>query len=113
MRRAGSTQLVERSSAEKKGMTGDIPASGLYWTELRILLQVARSRSFNKAAEELGVSHPTVARAVRRLETETGTALLAAGARGVVLTPAGSRLARALEPVDAHIAKAMLRIAQE
>ena len=56
-------------------MTEDLLAGGLDWTELRIILQVARSRSFNKAADELGVSHPTVARAVRRLETETGTAL--------------------------------------
>jgi hypothetical protein len=55
-------------------MTEHLLAGGLYWTELRIILQVARSRSFNKAADELGVSHPTVARAVRRLETETGTA---------------------------------------
>lgn len=42
-------------------MTEDLLAGGLYWTELRIILQVARSRSFNKAADELGVSHPTVA----------------------------------------------------
>jgi DNA-binding transcriptional LysR family regulator len=49
---------------------------------------------------------------VRRLETAINTELLAAGARGVVLTPAGSRLARALEPVDAEIAKMMRRIAQ-
>ena len=46
-------------------MTEHLLAGGLYWTELRIILQVARSRSFNKAADELGVSHPTVARAVR------------------------------------------------
>jgi DNA-binding MarR family transcriptional regulator len=85
---------------------------GIYWTELRIFLAVARSKSFNKAAQELGISHPTVARAVRRLETAINTELLAAGARGVVLTPAGSRLARALEPVDAEIAKMMRRIAQ-
>jgi Bacterial regulatory helix-turn-helix protein, lysR family len=56
-------------------MTEHLLAGGLYWTELRIILQVARSRSFNKAADEVGVSHPTVARAVRRLEIETGTAV--------------------------------------
>jgi DNA-binding transcriptional LysR family regulator len=93
-------------------MTKDIPASGLYWTELRIFLEVAKSKSFNKAAQELGISHPTVARAVRRLETEMNTELLlAAGAPGVVLTPAGSRLARALESVDAEIEKIMRRVA--
>jgi DNA-binding transcriptional LysR family regulator len=91
-------------------MKRDIPANGLYWTELRIFLEVARSRSFNKAGQELGTSHATVSRAVRRLEAEMNTELLAAGARGVVLTPAGSRLARALEPVDAEIGKIMRRI---
>jgi DNA-binding transcriptional LysR family regulator len=39
--------------------------------------------------------------------------LLAAGARGVVLTPAGSRLARALEPIDGEIEKIMRRIARD
>jgi hypothetical protein len=79
-------------------MTKEIPTIGINWTELRIFLEVARSKSFNKAAQELGVTDPTVARAVRRLEAELNTPLLAgAGARGVVLTPAGSRLERALE----------------
>jgi DNA-binding transcriptional LysR family regulator len=86
------------------------PRKGIYWTELRIFLAVANLQSFNKAAQELRVSHPTVARAVRRLETAMNTELLAAGARGVVLTAAGSRLARALEPVDAEIEKIMRRI---
>jgi DNA-binding transcriptional LysR family regulator len=89
------------------------PPRGIYWTELRIFLAVANSNSFNKAAEGLGISHPTVARAVRRLETLMNTELLAAGARGVVLTAAGSRLARALEPVDAEIAKIIRRVSRE
>jgi DNA-binding transcriptional LysR family regulator len=90
------------------------PPIGIYWTELRIFLEVARSKSFNKAAQELGITHPTAGRAVRRLESELKTPLLAAaGARGVVLTPAGSRLARALEPLDAEIGKMMRRIARE
>jgi DNA-binding transcriptional LysR family regulator len=89
------------------------PAAGLYWTELRMFLEVARSKSFNKAAQELGITHPTAGRAVRRLETKLNLPLLAAGARGVKLTPAGSRLARALEPVNAEIEKVMRRIARE
>jgi DNA-binding transcriptional LysR family regulator len=87
------------------------PATGLYWTELRIFLEVARSKSFNKAAQELGITHPTAGRAVRRLETQLNTPLLAAGARGVILTPAGSRLARALEPVEAEMDRIMRRFA--
>jgi hypothetical protein len=37
------------------------------------------------------------------------TQLLAAGARGAALTAAGSRLARALEPVDAEIERIIRR----
>jgi hypothetical protein len=64
------------------------PATGLYWTELRIFLEVARARSFNRAAQSLGVSQ--------------NTELLAAGAR-LLLTPAGSRPARAPELIDAQL----------
>jgi DNA-binding transcriptional LysR family regulator len=85
------------------------PPIGIYWTELRIFLEVARSKSFNKAAQELGITHPAVGRGVRRLESEMDTELLTAGARGVALTPAGSRLARALDPVDAEIEEIIRR----
>lgn len=51
-------------------MTKDIPTTGLYWTELRIFLEVAKEGSFHLAAHKLWVSHPTVARAVRRLESD-------------------------------------------
>ena len=86
------------------------PQSAAYWTELRIFLQVATERSFNKAALSLGVTHPTVGRAVRRLEDELGTALVAeAYARGVKLTAAGERLARQLAKVDRQIAGMLAR----
>jgi DNA-binding transcriptional LysR family regulator len=87
------------------------PLSGSYWAELRIFLQVARSKSFNKAGDQLGISHPTVARAVRRLEAEFHTELLIANARGAALTPTGSRLARALAKLDREIAEIARRIA--
>jgi hypothetical protein len=69
--------MIERKERHDKGY----PASGLYWTELRIFPEVAKSKSFNKAAEELGISQPTVGRAVRRLETALNIKLLGAGAR--------------------------------
>jgi DNA-binding transcriptional LysR family regulator len=59
-------------------MTKDMPTTRLYWTELRIFLQVAKEGSFHLAAHELGISHPTVARAVRRLESDLHTALVVA-----------------------------------
>jgi hypothetical protein len=44
------------------------PLTEPWWTELRIFLEVAHARSYHKAAKELGLSHPTVSRAVGRLE---------------------------------------------
>jgi DNA-binding transcriptional LysR family regulator len=84
------------------------PLSGIYWTELRIFLEVANARSFNKAAQQLNVSHPKIGRAVRLLEEALGTELLAtSGPRGVTLTPRGAQLARDLVKVDRALAKAL------
>jgi DNA-binding transcriptional LysR family regulator len=73
------------------------PVSETYWTKLRVFLQVAPARSLNKAAQQLGMCHPTVGRAVRRLEKTLRTPLLASSrARGVKLTQRGEQLARTL-----------------
>jgi DNA-binding transcriptional LysR family regulator len=53
------------------------PEKGIYWTELRIFLEVANAQSFNRAAQSLGLSHPTVGHAVRRLGEKLGTQLIA------------------------------------
>jgi DNA-binding transcriptional LysR family regulator len=89
------------------------PSSGLYWAELRIFLQVAKAKSFNKAARQLGISHPTIGRAVRRLELELNAELLVANARGAALTPVGSQLARALTKLDSEIAEITRRLSGE
>jgi DNA-binding transcriptional LysR family regulator len=87
------------------------PLSGIYWTDLRIFLEVANAGSFNKAAQQLDVSHPKIGRAVRRLEEALGTELLAtSGPRGVTLTPRGAELARDLVRVDRALATAVQRV---
>lgn len=53
--------------------------------------QVARSKSFRHAAEELGVSTAAVSQAVKRLEERVGVKLLARTSRSVALTPEGTR----------------------
>jgi DNA-binding transcriptional LysR family regulator len=74
--------------------------SGDYWAEMRQFLAVARTKSFNKAAELIGVSHPTVSRNVRRLEDQLGAQLLLPTQRGVKLTERGEELARSLAGID-------------
>jgi DNA-binding transcriptional LysR family regulator len=74
--------------------------SGSYWGELRTFLEVARAKSFNNAAKQLKLSHPTIARRVRHLEKLMRVQLLVSTERGIKLTPRGQELARALANLD-------------
>ena len=61
---------------------------------LRAFVALARAGSVRAAAERLSVTQPAVTAAVRSLERELGTPLVARKGRGIVLTPAGQTLAR-------------------
>jgi DNA-binding transcriptional LysR family regulator len=80
-----------------------MPDNGRVWSDLRLFLEVARCRSFSKAAPRVGATHPTLARAVRRLEKTLGIELLTASELGVELTREGKRLADKLAPVERAI----------
>jgi DNA-binding transcriptional LysR family regulator len=86
---------IDSSPAESEGLL-----SGQYWGELRLFLEVAQAKSFNSAAKRLNLSHPTVARKVRRLQDLMGVQLLISTERGIKLTPRGEELARALATFD-------------
>src|SRR5947209_18703092 len=87
------------------------PVSGTYWTELRIYLQVAHARSYHRAAQQLDLSHPTVSRAVTRLEKALGVRLVdEATAHGVTLTEVGARLAREIATFDIGLADVLRSI---
>lgn len=74
--------------------------SGQFWGELRVFLAVAKAKSFNRAAEVLGTSHPTVARQVKRLQDLIGSELYVSTKTGVRLTTKGEELARSLNMLD-------------
>lgn len=59
---------------------------------------IARTRSFTRAAADLGVSPSALSHAIRGLEVRVGVQLLARTTRSVAPTPAGERLLRSLEP---------------
>ncbi|WP_293974549.1 LysR family transcriptional regulator [Sphingomonas sp.] len=63
-------------------------------THVRGLMALAEAGSFLRAADEAGVSVPSLHRAVRDLEKVSGTALVERRGRGVGLTRAGAKLAR-------------------
>src|SRR4051794_22807339 len=92
----------------------DSPLTGTWWTELRIFLQVSHAGSYHKAAQELGLTHPTVQRAVGRREDAMPVNLVGqATARGVKLTEAGTRLAREVAALDMGLAEAVRSITND
>lgn len=74
--------------------------SGPFWGELRVFLAVAKAKSFNRAAEQLNMSQPTVSRQVRRLQDVMRTQLVVSTAAGVRLTRHGEELAKSLLDLD-------------
>ena len=59
-------------------------------TQLRYLMTIAKTGSFNKAAEQLYVSQPSLTSAVKELERELGITLFYRSGRGVTLTGDGT-----------------------
>lgn len=74
--------------------------------QLRALVSVADTASFTGAAEQLGMSQPSVSHLIRRLESEVGQTLVVRG-REVCLTEQGRALAdmarRAILAIDAAL----------
>ncbi|MDX3099501.1 LysR substrate-binding domain-containing protein [Nonomuraea angiospora] len=64
------------------------------FTQLRILLAVARTGNMTRAAEELNTTQSAVSHALRGLESELGLSLLVRGSHGVSLTAAGRAVRR-------------------
>jgi DNA-binding transcriptional LysR family regulator len=74
--------------------------SGEFWGELRVFLAVAKTKSFNRAAEITNTSQPRVSRQVKRLQDVVGSQLFISTPRGITLTRSGEALAKALSRLD-------------
>lgn len=60
--------------------------------KLEYFIALARERHFARAAEELGISQPTLSAAIRQLEDQLGVSLVIRGSRFQGLTPEGQRV---------------------
>lgn len=60
--------------------------------QLRRFIAVCETGSFNKAADLLAVSQPSLTRSIQQLEADLGGALFERGPRGIVRTQAGEEL---------------------
>lgn len=90
----------EQRSLNKSPLDDETLLSGQFWGELRVFLAVAKTKSFNRAAEITNASQPKVSRQVKRLQDIVGSQLFVSTARGVKLTEKGEALARALCSLD-------------
>ena len=90
----------EQQSFNKSPLDDETLLSGQFWGELRVFLAVAKTKSFNRAAEITNTSQPTVSRQVKRLQDIVGSQLFISTPRGVKLTQKGEALARALSRLD-------------
>jgi DNA-binding transcriptional LysR family regulator len=72
---------------------------------------VARTRSFTRAAAELGLSPSALSHAMKALETRLGVRLLARTTRSVAPTAAGELLLRSLDPALAQVASGLAALA--
>lgn len=75
----------------------------LVWDDLRYVLALARTQTLSAAAEALAVTHTTVGRRLRRLETDLGTRLFDRTPDGLVPTAAGSDLVETAERMEAAV----------
>ena len=72
---------------------------GTQFAQLAAFAAVAEHKSFTRAAENLGLSTPSLSQAIRSLEEDFGVRLLNRTTRSVALTEAGERLLTHLAPV--------------
>jgi DNA-binding transcriptional LysR family regulator len=90
----------EEQQLNKGPLDEETLLSGQFWGELRVFLAVAKTKSFNRAAEVTNTSQPTVSRQVKRLQDAVGSQLFISTPRGVKLTQKGEALAQALSRLD-------------
>ncbi|WP_173934677.1 LysR family transcriptional regulator [Chelativorans sp. Marseille-P2723] len=60
--------------------------------KLEFFIALARERHFGRAAEEMGVTQPTLSAAIKQLEDQLGVMLVQRGSRFQGLTPEGQRV---------------------
>ena len=70
------------------------------WDSLRVFLAVERTGSLRRAAESLSVTHATVSRSIRALESDLGTRLFDRSTKGLALTTPGEQLVDAARRME-------------
>jgi DNA-binding transcriptional LysR family regulator len=80
--------------------------------DFRYLLAVAKSGSISRAAEQIGISQPALAKAMRRIEADAGLQLFERTAKGVLPTEAGSAFIQRAKKIFLEYSDAMQEMRQ-
>ncbi len=86
-----------------------IPGIDVYWDDFRVLLAVVRYKSFNRAANVLGLTQPTVSRRIERLEHVFKTQLVERTRNGAAITYEGQRVVEEISLAHAALARAITK----
>jgi DNA-binding transcriptional LysR family regulator len=89
-----------QTALNRAALDNETILSGAFWEELRIFLAVAKTKSYNRAADLLGIAQPTVSRKVERLQRLLGAQLVVSTRQGARLTPRGMEVARVCANLD-------------
>ncbi|SIS92991.1 LysR family transcriptional regulator [Alicyclobacillus vulcanalis] len=73
----------------------------------KYFVRVAELQSFTKAAEDLGVTQPTLSKQIQMLEEYVGVALFTRSSRSVRLTPAGDRMLEHAKQILGYVESAI------
>jgi DNA-binding transcriptional LysR family regulator len=82
-------------------------------TSVRIFRRVVETKSFSATAVELGVSQPTVSKAIKSLEVELAVTLLRRSTRGLSLTVEGQKLYAAGGGLIDHVERVIAEVTNQ
>ena len=75
--------------------------------QIDAVLELAKTLNFNRAAEKLCVSQPTLSYEIKELENEVGFKIFDRSGKGAILTPAGSQFCQTLRGIREQLKSAV------
>lgn len=75
--------------------------------QIDAVLELAKTLNFNRAAEKLCVSQPTLSYEIKEFENEIGFRIFDRSGKGAILTPAGSQFCQTLKSVREQLKSAV------
>lgn len=75
--------------------------------QINAVLELAKTLNFNRAAEKLCVSQPTLSYEIKELENEIGFKIFDRSGKGAILTPAGNQFCQTLKIIRDQLKSAI------